>query len=87
MSRRQASPAPDGPGAPPASDPPLGCARDPLCRVADPEHVGECDPRPERERARALHAHLDAGLDGTALAEAAARDSREAMARVAGRRN
>jgi len=82
VSRRWAFPSPDGPGAPP-----LGCSRDPLCRIDDPEHGGECDARTERERAQDLYRHLDAGLDGYALTEACEAESRASMMRAAERRN
>jgi len=34
------------------------CPLSPLCQLVD-EHGGECDPRTEAERFKALHAHLD----------------------------
>lgn len=34
------------------------CPLSPLCQLVD-EHGGECDPRTEAERFKALHRHLD----------------------------
>jgi hypothetical protein len=58
----------------------------PRCRIGnpigrelgDPEHGGSCDPRPERERARALYALLDTGVPERGLAERMDAEAREA---------
>ena len=44
----------------------------------DPEHGGVCDPRPERDRAQALLALLDAGVMDEELTERVQADARAA---------
>lgn len=45
-------------------------------------HGGDCDPRSEPERARALTRLLDRGLRDEALTKAVEREGREALARA-----
>lgn len=94
---RPASPAPDGPGAPPIGSPGyfdggLGrsgymaserCRRSTLCALYG-GHGGDCDPRSEPERARALTALLDRGLEGEALTAAVEEEARAALRTAAG---
>lgn len=51
------------------------------CAIDDREHVGDCDPRPEGMRARALHALLDAGADENTTAAGMAAGARAAWDR------
>lgn len=92
MSRRWASPAPDGPGSPPGSyfdggRGRRGWGRGQRCTVSSScalleGHGGCCDPRPEQERFQALNRLLEHGFEGDRLTEAVEAEARAATARV-----